>query len=164
MSYRRPAGAEGKAMHTLLDGDPEVIANGNRLTAAELPILIPSVLGREVRITGEVVSHQDLFVDGELEGRIELPDHKLTIGPRARVKAHIKAQNVVIVGNAEGTIESTERVELCSQSQVLGDIKTPRIIIKDGAHFRGTIDVLRPALAADASAHDEVHEETIISS
>lgn len=104
-----------------------------------------SLVGRSVRIAGDISSGQDLYVDGEVDGQMELTDHKLTIGPQARVKANIRAQNVVIVGWAEGNIQATERVELCSQSSLTGDIKTPRIVIKDGAHFKGTIHTDRPA-------------------
>ena len=143
-----PAGRmKSEPMHTLLVDEPEPVAIGeipsSPLTASESPALAPSVIGRGVRVTGEIVCHQDLFVEGEVDGRLELPDHRLTIGPRGNVKATIKAQNVVIVGTAEATIEATERVELCSQCRLVGDIKTPRIVIKDGAHFKGTIDVVR---------------------
>jgi cytoskeletal protein CcmA (bactofilin family) len=102
-----------------------------------------STLGRTVRVEGKIVSHQDLHVDGQVDGIIELPDNKLTIGPQANVKATIKAQNVSLVGNAEGTIEANERVELCSQSRLVGDIKTPRLVIKEGAYIKGRVDVVR---------------------
>jgi len=102
-----------------------------------------STLGRTVRVEGKIVSHQDLHVDGQVDGTIELPANKLTIGPQATVKASIKAQNVSLVGNAEGTIEANERVELCGQSRLVGDIKTPRLVIKDGAYIKGNVDVIR---------------------
>jgi cytoskeletal protein CcmA (bactofilin family) len=105
----------------------------------------PSILGRTVRIEGKIVSNQDLHVDGEVSGSIELPSGRLTIGPDASVKASIKAQNVSLVGNAEGTIEANERVELCSQSRLVGDIRTPRLVIKDGAYIKGKVDVVEPA-------------------
>jgi cytoskeletal protein CcmA (bactofilin family) len=105
----------------------------------------PSTLGRTVRVEGKIVSQQDLHVDGQVNGTIELPTSKLTIGPQAHVKASIKAQNVSLVGNAEGTIEANERVELCSQSRLVGDIKTPRLVIKDGAYIKGKVDVIMPA-------------------
>ncbi|HEV3329726.1 MAG TPA: polymer-forming cytoskeletal protein [Bryobacteraceae bacterium] len=104
-----------------------------------------STLGRTVRVEGKIVSHQDLHVEGQVDGTIELPDNKLTIGPQARVKATIKAHNVSIVGNAEGTIEANESVELCGQSRLVGDIRTPRLVIKDGAYIKGKVDVIRPA-------------------
>jgi cytoskeletal protein CcmA (bactofilin family) len=106
---------------------------------------IISTIGSNVRIQGKIVSDQDLHVNGELEGSIDLHDCRLTIGPQAKVKAEIKARSISIVGSAEGTIEASERVELCSQCHLLGDIRTPRIVIKEGAFFKGTVDVVRPA-------------------
>jgi cytoskeletal protein CcmA (bactofilin family) len=102
-----------------------------------------STLGRTVRVEGKIISHQDLHVEGQVDGTIELSGNKLTIGPLANVRANIKAQNVSIVGNAEGTIEATERVELCSQCRLVGDIRTPRLVIKDGAYIKGKVDVIR---------------------
>ena len=134
-------------MQTLLADDTETIASGGIpsgfLMADESRTMAPSLVGRTVRIAGEIFCHQDLFVDGEVDGSIHLPEHKLIIGPRANVKATIRAQNVVIVGNAEAIIEASERVELCSQCKLVGEIKTPRLVIKDGANFKGTIEVTR---------------------
>jgi cytoskeletal protein CcmA (bactofilin family) len=107
-----------------------------------------SNLGSRVRIQGKIFSDQDLQVDGEVEGTVEVHGHNLTIGPRAKVRADIKAQNVSVVGTVEGTIEASERIELCSQCRVLGKIKTRRIAIKDGAFFKGNIEVMLPRAVA----------------
>jgi cytoskeletal protein CcmA (bactofilin family) len=103
-----------------------------------------SNLGPRVRIQGKVSSDQDLQVDGEIEGTVEVHGHNLTIGPLARLRADIKAQNISVVGTVEGTIEASERIELCSQCRVVGKIKTRRIAIKDGAFFKGNIEVVLP--------------------
>jgi cytoskeletal protein CcmA (bactofilin family) len=107
-----------------------------------------SNLGPRVRIQGKVSSDQDLQVDGEIEGSVEVHGHNLTIGPRARLRADIKAQNISVVGTVEGTIEASERIELCSQCRVMGKIKTRRIAIKDGAFFKGNIEVVQPRVVA----------------
>jgi len=78
-----------------------------------------------------------------MAGTIEAPGHKLTIGPNGQVKAAIKAKDVMVVGNVEGNIAATERCELGPQSRVLGDIKTARILVQDGAYFKGGIDSVR---------------------
>lgn len=132
-------------MNTLLVAEAEPLAFGapSLQTTAEPKTLPPSLVGRAVRITGEITCHQDLFIEGEVDGSMELTDYKLTIGSQAHVKASIRAQNVVVIGRAEGNIEASERVELCSQCNLIGDIKTPRIVIKDGACFKGTIEVTR---------------------
>lgn len=103
-----------------------------------------SHLGHNVRIQGKIFSEQDLQVDGEIDGTLEVPGHNLTVGAKARVKAEIKAHNISIVGTVEGSIEATERIELCSQCRVVGEIKTRRIAIKDGAFFKGNIEVVQP--------------------
>ena len=152
MLGKAPAGKEpvGTAPVTPREGPGTVPA------AVEPRLMAASLVGLSVRITGDVFCRQDLFVEGEVEGTVELPAHKLTVGPRGNVKATIKAHDVVIVGKVEGTIEASERVELCSQGRFVGDVRTPRIVIKDGAHFRGSIEVTRErravAVARDASA------------
>ena len=102
-----------------------------------------SMVGSAVTIGGDIFSKQDLFVDGEVNGTLNLPEHKLTVGPSGNVKANIKAHNVIIVGRVEGTIEATERVELRGKCQLTGDVKSPRISIENGAVIKGTVEVLR---------------------
>jgi cytoskeletal protein CcmA (bactofilin family) len=102
-----------------------------------------SHLGAGVRIQGKIFSDQDLQVDGEVDGTIEVSGHNLTVGAKARVRAKIKAQNISVVGTVEGSIDAADRVELCSQSRVIGDIKTRRLAVKDGAFFKGNIEVLQ---------------------
>lgn len=144
-------------MQSVVEGKIEAFAAGfNRsaMAAAAAPAAIPtetSLVGSTVRIEGRIRCDQDLFVDGEVEGSIDLPDHTLTIGKRARVTAAIQAHNVVIVGSAHGNIQASERVELRSQSRHEGDIRTARIAIEDGAYFKGTIEVVRQAAAVPAA-------------
>jgi cytoskeletal protein CcmA (bactofilin family) len=101
-----------------------------------------SIIGTRVCIQGTILSDQNLQVDGKVEGAIEMHGHKLTIGPRGEVRAEIEAQSVSIVGTVEGTIDASDRVELCSQSRVVGEIKARCIAIKDGAYFKGNIEVI----------------------
>jgi cytoskeletal protein CcmA (bactofilin family) len=107
-----------------------------------------SHLGHGVRIQGKIFSDQDLQIDGEVDGTLEAGGHNLTIGSLAKVKADIRAQNVSIVGAVEGTIETTDLVELCSQCRVVGQIKTRRIAVQDGAYFKGDIEVVQPPAVA----------------
>lgn len=106
-----------------------------------------AVIGSNVRIDGKIISDQDLVMDGQMNGSIESPGHTLTIGPNANVKAAIKAKDIVIIGNIEGNIEAAERVELGPQCRALGDIKTSRIQVQDGAFFKGRIDIVRSGKA-----------------
>jgi cytoskeletal protein CcmA (bactofilin family) len=123
------------------------INDGPRL-AVEPGVCAPSHVGSAVHIEGEIYGQHDLLVDGEVKGSIVLHDHKLTIGPKATVKAIIKAQNVVLVGNVEGNIEASERIELRSVCTLLGDVRSPRIMIENGACIKGTVEVVRQAAGA----------------
>ena len=104
-----------------------------------------SHLGCGVRVEGRIFSDQDFQVDGEVDGSLEACGHNLTVGAQAKVKAEIRAQNVSIIGTVEGNIEATDLIELCSQCRVTGQIKTRRIAIKDGAYFKGNIEVVQPS-------------------
>jgi cytoskeletal protein CcmA (bactofilin family) len=102
-----------------------------------------ATVGKSVVIKGEIVSREDLYLDGEVEGTVELPDNRLTIGPNARIKAHMKALAVVILGSVHGNIEARERIEIRKDATLVGDIKTARIILEDGAYFKGSVDIAR---------------------
>ena len=98
-------------------------------------------IGKSVVVKGELSGSEDLYLDGEVEGNIELHDHALTIGPNGKVKANIHARDVVVHGKVDGNIHGTERVELKKSAILSGDITTQRIIIEDGAFFKGAIDI-----------------------
>ena len=98
-------------------------------------------IGKSVLIKGELSGSEDLFVDGEVEGSIDLQEHNLTIGPHGRVRANVKAKDVVVHGKVDGNIHGTERVELKRSAVLVGDISTQRIVIEDGAYFKGAIDI-----------------------
>ena len=100
-------------------------------------------LGRGVRIEGKIYSAQDLLVDGEVAGTIELPNHKLTVGPHGRIKADIKAHEILMLGTVEGSVQVQEKVEVRSTTQFVGDIKASRMILEEGAYVKGSIDIVR---------------------
>jgi cytoskeletal protein CcmA (bactofilin family) len=98
-------------------------------------------IGKSVMIKGELSGSEDLYLDGEVEGSIELHDHNLTVGPNGRVKANINAKEVVIQGKVDGSVSGSDRVELRKSGVLVGDIITQRIVIEDGAYFKGGIDI-----------------------
>src|SRR3954466_15247632 len=102
-------------------------------------------IGKSVLIRGELSGSEDLYLDGEVEGSIDLKEHSLTIGPHGRVRANVMARDVVVHGKVDGNIQGTERVELKRSSVLVGDIATQRIIIEDGAFFKGAIDIKKDA-------------------
>jgi cytoskeletal protein CcmA (bactofilin family) len=101
-------------------------------------------IGKSVVIRGELTGNEDLYLDGEIEGNINLRDHKLVIGPNGRIKATITARDVVVHGRVEGNISASERAELKRACTLIGDVTTQRIAIEDGAFFKGAIDVKEP--------------------
>jgi len=103
-----------------------------------------ATIGKAVRIVGQIHSKEDLYVDGDLEGTVEALEHKLTIGPNGTAHAAIKAREVVVLGTIQGNVEATERIEIRKDARLTGDIKTARIIIEDGAYFKGSIDIVKP--------------------
>src|SRR5260370_31467407 len=102
----------------------------------------PTVLGKTMKIVGEIVSGEELFIDGELEGSLELQNH-LTIGPNSQIIANIKATEIVVFGSVRGNVEALNRISLRAGASMSGDIKTPAIIIDDGTYFKGGIDISR---------------------
>jgi cytoskeletal protein CcmA (bactofilin family) len=102
-----------------------------------------ATIGKAVKIAGQIYSREDLYVDGDVEGTIELMDHKLTIGPNGKVHAGIKAREVVALGSIQGNVEASERIDIRKDAKLVGDIKTARIVIEDGAYFKGSIDIVK---------------------
>jgi len=101
-------------------------------------------IGKAVKIIGQIFSREDLYVDGDLEGTVEALEHKLTIGPNGTVKAAVKAREVVALGNIQGNVEAADKIEIRKDAKLVGDIRTARIIIEDGAYFKGSIDIVKP--------------------
>jgi cytoskeletal protein CcmA (bactofilin family) len=101
-------------------------------------------IGKAVKVIGQIFSKEDLYVDGEVEGTVEALEHKLTIGPNGAVRAGVKAREVVALGTIQGNVEAHEKIEIRKEAKLVGDIRTARIIIEDGAYFKGSIDIVKP--------------------
>jgi cytoskeletal protein CcmA (bactofilin family) len=99
-------------------------------------------IGKSVVIKGEVTGKEDIYVDGRVEGSIELPGNSLTLGPNGQVKASVTAKNVTVGGTLEGNIKATERTEMRKTAVVNGDVQTRRIAIEEGAFFKGKLEIL----------------------
>ncbi|PWU08633.1 MAG: polymer-forming cytoskeletal protein [Terriglobia bacterium] len=110
-----------------------------------------ATIGKAVKIVGQIYSKEDLFVDGDLEGTVEALEHKLTIGPNGTVHAGVKAREVVALGTIQGNVEATDKIEIRKDAKLVGDIRTARIIIEDGAYFKGSIDIVKPEPAKPVS-------------
>jgi cytoskeletal protein CcmA (bactofilin family) len=102
-----------------------------------------AVLGKSVIVKGQIFSREDLTIDGEVEGTVELQEHRLTVGPNGKVLASIKAKEVVVLGTIHGNVETTDKIDIRKDAKLVGDIKTARVVIEDGAYFKGNIDIVR---------------------
>jgi cytoskeletal protein CcmA (bactofilin family) len=105
-------------------------------------------IGKSVVIKGELNGSEDLTIEGQVEGTIQLRDHVLTIGPNGKIKAQVFAKAVIVLGEVTGNVTASEKVDIRDKGSVDGDIISPRVAIAEGAHFRGSVDMQRKAVAA----------------
>jgi cytoskeletal protein CcmA (bactofilin family) len=115
------------------------------------PSRATTIIGETMRIKGDISSAEELQLDGEIEGRLELRN-RLTIGPKGKAKATITATEVIVSGAVQGNVDAAERVILRKGANLVGDVKTAGIIIEDGAYFKGGIDIARPEAAKAAAS------------
>ena len=109
-------------------------------------------IGKSVVIKGELTGSEDLTIEGQVEGSIQLREHGLTIGPNGRIKAQVFAKSVVVLGEIVGNVTASEKVDIRDNGSVDGDIISPRVAIAEGAHFRGTVDMQRKGGAQPGGA------------
>src|SRR5438093_12743588 len=105
-------------------------------------------IGKSIVINGELSGSENLTIEGQVDGKIELRDHVLTVGSNGRIKAQVTAKSVVVLGHVTGNLTATERVDIRESGSVEGDIVAPRVTIADGSHFRGSIDMQRKEQSA----------------
>ena len=109
-------------------------------------------IGKSVVIKGELTGSEDLTIEGQVEGSIQLREHALTIGPNGKIKAQVFAKSVIVLGEIVGNVSASEKVDIRDNGSVDGDIISPRVAIAEGAHFRGTVDMQRKGSAAPPAA------------
>ena len=109
-------------------------------------------IGKSVVIKGELNGSEDLTIEGHVEGRIELREHVLTIGPNGKIKAQVFAKSVIVLGEVTGNVTASDKVDIRDNGSVDGDIISPRVAIAEGAHFRGSVDMQRKAGAPQPQA------------
>jgi cytoskeletal protein CcmA (bactofilin family) len=100
-----------------------------------------TVIGKSVTIRGELSGNEDLYMDGDIEGTITLPDHALTVGPNARVTADIKVRDIIVFGKVTGNMHATGRVDLRHSAVVSGDIFGGRLSIEENAMIKGRVEL-----------------------
>jgi len=144
------AGTPGPAMPSV--GVPAVAARMERMEEPRPALRDVVNIGKSVVIKGELNGSEDLTVEGYVEGRVELRDHVLTIGPNGRIKAEVFAKAVIVLGEVTGNVTASEKVDIRDKGSVDGDIISPRVAIAEGAHFRGSVDMQRGAAAKGGRA------------
>jgi cytoskeletal protein CcmA (bactofilin family) len=102
-----------------------------------------ATIGKAVMVKGQIFSREDLVIDGEVEGTVEAHDHRVTVGPNGKVHAGVKAREIVVLGAIQGNVEAADKIDIRKDARLLGDIKTSRIVIEDGAYFKGSIDIIK---------------------
>jgi cytoskeletal protein CcmA (bactofilin family) len=110
-----------------------------------------ATIGRSITIKGEVTGDEDLLIQGTVDGSVNLKQHAVTVGGEGRVKANINARIVTVEGEVDGDLKALEQVVLRSSARVIGDLTAPRVVLEDGATFRGLVDMGDPTKEAGAS-------------
>ena len=108
-------------------------------------------IGKSVIIKGELSGSEDLYVDGQVEGSIELAGNRLIIGPHGQVRANVNAKVVIVQGKLDGNIRASERAELTKSAIAVGDITTQRVAIEEGAYFKGKVDIQKDMAKTDGA-------------
>jgi cytoskeletal protein CcmA (bactofilin family) len=101
-------------------------------------------LGKSLIVKGELTGSEDLYIDGQVEGSIDLQGNNLTVGPNGQIRANINAKGVIVQGKLEGNIHATERVDFRKSAIAVGDVITQRVAIEEGAYFKGKVDIGKP--------------------
>lgn len=117
-----------------------------------------ATIGRSITIKGEVTGDEDLLIEGRVDGSVDLKKNSVTVGPDGTVKADIRGRVVIIEGKVEGDLRADEQVVLRSTARLLGDIVAPRLVLEDGASFRGGVDM------GDTSTAEKTHAGTEVTS
>src|ERR1700739_5025369 len=103
-----------------------------------------ATIGKSLVVKGEVTGSESLYIDGKVEGAINLPGNRVTVGRNGQVSATINAREIVVLGKVRGNMTASDRVDIRSEGSLTGDVTAQRISIEDGAFFKGGIDIRKP--------------------
>jgi cytoskeletal protein CcmA (bactofilin family) len=134
-------GTTATAAGSVTSSSPAIASTPSPSGALPAPSRVPACISQGIKIKGELTGSEDLFVDGEVEGKLNLTTNScLTIGPNGYVKADVSAREVIVRGKIEGKIMGRDKVQLWSTGQVTGEVQTDRLTIEDGALLRGKVE------------------------
>jgi cytoskeletal protein CcmA (bactofilin family) len=145
-----PSAALGEAPATPALPEPSKLENPMAETTQKVTTSLPpsqgqTTVGRSVNLKGELSGNEDLLIEGQFEGNINVQDHCLTVGAQGQVKAEIQARQVIVFGKVDGKINARDKIELRKTGYVIGDLTSMGIAIEEGAYFKGSIEILREA-------------------
>ncbi|MDE3105619.1 MAG: polymer-forming cytoskeletal protein [Acidobacteriota bacterium] len=118
-----------------------------------------ATIGKSLVVKGEVTGSESLYIDGKVEGAINLPGNRVTVGRNGQVAANIVAREIVVLGKVRGNCQASDRVDIRSEGSLTGDVIAARISIEDGAFFKGGIDIRKPSADAKAAVAEPAKAE-----
>jgi len=116
-----------------------------------------ATIGKSLIVKGEISGAESLFVDGKVEGAINLPGNRVTVGRNGQVAASISAREVVVLGKIKGNVQATDRVDIRAEGSLTGDVIAARISIEDGAFFKGGIDIRKAGVGKESESKSSSH-------
>ncbi len=119
-----------------------------------------ATIGKGLFIKGEITGSESLYIDGKVEGSLNLPGNRVTVGRNGQVSANITAREIVVLGKVRGNVSATDRVDIRAEGSLNGDVAAARISIEDGAFFKGGIDIRKPDAKSAAAAPEPVKAAT----
>src|ERR1700689_1944083 len=128
--------------------------NVPRPASAPLNTQEQATIGKSLVIKGEVTGSESLYIDGRVEGSINLPGNRVTVGRNGVVSANISAREIVVLGKVRGNMTASDRVDIRGEGSLTGDVVAQRISIEDGAYFKGGIDIRKPGQKANGEAKE----------
>ena len=151
-----PAAPEPQRSFTPPVAEPSPV----RSAASPLNTQEQATLGKSLVIKGEVTGSESLYIDGRVEGSINLPGNRVTVGRNGVVSANISAREIVVLGKVRGNMTASDRVDIRGEGSLTGDVVCQRISIEDGAYFKGGIDIRKPGQKVNGEAKDASPAET----
>jgi len=111
-------------------------------------------IGKAITIRGDLTGNEDMVIEGQVEGKVDLPNNQLTVGANGKVKAEIHAKGIVIVGEVIGNVVGLERIEIQATGRVEGDVTAPKLVVAEGAQLNGAIQMTQKANRAGAEGSE----------
>lgn len=136
---------------TTFEATPARPSVGSATASSAVPTGEQATIGKSLIVKGELSGSESLYIDGKVEGAINLPGNRVTVGRNGQVAANIVAREVVVLGKVRGNCQASDRVDIRSEGSLTGDVIAARISIEDGAFFKGGIDIRKPGNDAKAA-------------